>query len=427
MLKVQSEDSKKRVASQNESARSGMSRCHNGGPSMLFLTGIFLVLLTLIVERYLVSRWRRSVPVRIHVHGTRGKSTATHMLASLLREAGHVVLSKTTGDRPEYEFPDGGIRPVRRLGPPRIQEHISTLRLAARLKATAIVVEGMALQGETLFASEKMLRATHAVITNVRPDHAESMGEGRAGVAATLSLMLPPQRPVFTSAEDGADEVQSHVQEAGGVCYLVKSEAGVALPSQGGRTEDLLRQPERLARAIMKHLHPFPNGEEMKHCHLDLPEGQTPRPIPVKVGEVEFVWLDLFSVNDVDSARLLLDTLWDSLPQKSWCAALVATRQDRPLRTVAFMDWLKHEPLFSVLAPAGSHAWAAWSRAPKRSLWLSNPLCAPSALLDKLERARQKENQPVSPLLVVGFGNSHGYGERWRTMISQARNTVYAG
>jgi hypothetical protein len=385
-----------------------------------------LVLLPLIIERHLVARWRRSVPVRIHVHGTRGKSTATRILASALREAGHVVLSKTTGDRPEYEFPDGGIVPVRRLGPARIKEHINTLRLAARLNATAIVVEGMALQGETLFASEKMLMATHALITNVRPDHAESMGEGKTGVAATLSLMLPPRKPVFTSAEDGADEVQRHVQEAGGVCYLVKSEAGVALPSQGGRTEDLLRQPERLAHAIMKHLHPFPNGKEMKHSHRDL-EGQTPRPISVKVGKVEFVWLDLFSVNDVDSARLLLDTLWDSLPQKSWRAALVATRQDRPLRTVAFIDWLKHESRFRLLAPAGSHAWAAWRRAPKRSLWLSNPLCAPSALLDKLENAREKENPLVSPLLVVGFGNSHGYGERWRTLISQARNTVYVG
>jgi poly-gamma-glutamate synthase PgsB/CapB len=368
--------------------------------------------------------------LRIHVHGTRGKSTVTRILASLLREAGHVVLSKTTGDRPEYEFPDASTRPVRRVGPARIQEHVKILRLAARLKATAVVVEGMALQDETLAVSEKMLQATHAVITNVRPDHSETMGQGRANVARALSFMLPPGRPVFTAREDGVEEVCRHARNLNCDCHVVESEmVGSGTPRQENGNAPMLEQPLQLALAVAEHLHGqvpvIENQRSSARCGLC--HDTAPSPVSLlDIAGVRVIWLDLFSVNDVDSSRLLLDALWNNLPTPAWFVAILATRQDRPMRTAVFMDWLQHEPRFDLLAPTGSHAWAAWCRSPARSLFLPNPLCEPYALLHKLAQERQKGGrQAAHPMVLVGLGNSHGYGERWRAMISQARETSH--
>lgn len=394
---------------------------------MLFLACILLVLLPLILEKLLLSRWQRRVPLRIHVHGTRGKSTVTRILASLLREAGHVVLSKTTGDRPEYEFPDASIRPVWRMGPARIQEHVNILRLAARLKATAVVVEGMALQGETLAVSEKMLQATHAVITNVRPDHSETMGQGRANVARALSFILPPGRPVFTAREDGAEEVRRHARNSSCDCYVVETETTGSGMSPGESGDALLlRQPLQLALAVVDHLHVRPViGNECASARRGLCYDPALLPVSLDIAGIPMIWLDLFSVNDVDSSCLLLDALWENLPTSAWFVTILATRQDRPMRTAAFMDWLQHEPRFDLLAPAGSHAWAAWQRAPARSLFLPNPLCHPRALLHKLVQARTKAGRQTHPMVLVGLGNSHGYGERWRAMISGAKETSH--
>ena len=51
----------------------------------------------------------------------------------------------------------------------------------------------MALQPELQALSEfKLLRATHAVITNARPDHLDVMGPTATDVARALCGMIPP-------------------------------------------------------------------------------------------------------------------------------------------------------------------------------------------------------------------------------------------
>jgi len=59
-----------------------------------------------------IVAWRhrralRSIPVRIHVAGTRGKSTTTRLIAAALRASGRRVVAKTTGSEPRLILPDG--------------------------------------------------------------------------------------------------------------------------------------------------------------------------------------------------------------------------------------------------------------------------------------------------------------------------------
>ena len=124
------------------------------------------------------TRCRRAVPLRVHVAGSRGKTTVARLIGAALRADGRRVLVKTTGTDPVLILPDGSERDWPRWGPPSISEQTRFFREARRLKVEAVVLESMAIEPEYLWASENYLvRATHTVITNARPDHAEVVGK----------------------------------------------------------------------------------------------------------------------------------------------------------------------------------------------------------------------------------------------------------
>src|SRR5256885_78840 len=75
----------------------------------------------------------RAVPVRIHVGGTRGKSTTTRLIAAGLRAGGRKVLAKTTGSEPRLILPDGSETTWARRGPAAVREQARLFAKASRL------------------------------------------------------------------------------------------------------------------------------------------------------------------------------------------------------------------------------------------------------------------------------------------------------
>jgi poly-gamma-glutamate synthase PgsB/CapB len=145
-----------------------------------------------LLERFWRDRAWKAVPIRIHVNGTRGKSSVTRLLWAALREAGIPSLAKTTGAAACLLLPDGTERPLRRRGKPNIREQLRTLWRARRTGARAIVLECMALAPELQWTAEQsMTQATIGVITNARTDHTEVMGRTRDEIAACLANTIP--------------------------------------------------------------------------------------------------------------------------------------------------------------------------------------------------------------------------------------------
>ena len=166
---------------------------------MFFVSALVIILSFLVVEKVLHDRRLRRIPIRIHVNGTRGKTTVTRLIASRLRAAGVRTVAKTTGDRPVFIDPDGREEAIVRRAPSRIQEQVRLVKRAAALGAQAIVVECMALDPALQYASEsRMIRSTLGVITNVRSDHFEIMGEDLDGIAASLSRTIPERGVLVT-------------------------------------------------------------------------------------------------------------------------------------------------------------------------------------------------------------------------------------
>lgn len=155
-----------------------------------------------ITECFLHRRNLRSIPIRIHVNGTRGKSGVTRLIAAGLRAGGIRTCAKTTGTLPRMIFPDGREYPVFRPARTNVIEQIRIVRAAAKAQAQALVVECMALQPALQSLCElKLIKATHGVITNCRPDHMDVMGPTTVDVAKALAGTVPAGTKLFTAEQ----------------------------------------------------------------------------------------------------------------------------------------------------------------------------------------------------------------------------------
>ena len=80
---------------------------------------------------------------KLHVNGTRGKSSVTRLIAAGLRNGKHKVFAKTTGTEPKFIFPDGTEELISRRGPANIRENIKLIKTAVDNGADTIVFECM--------------------------------------------------------------------------------------------------------------------------------------------------------------------------------------------------------------------------------------------------------------------------------------------
>ncbi|QQR89779.1 MAG: poly-gamma-glutamate synthase PgsB [Myxococcales bacterium] len=169
--------------------------------SFYVLVVLFAVLVVwLAVERFVHRMLLKRIPIRVHVNGTRGKSSVTRLIAAALREGGIRSCAKTTGTLARMIMPDGKEYPLFRPMGANVIEQLRVVRLAAKLKAEALVVECMALQPILQSLSERvMVSATHGVLTNARADHLEVMGPTEEDVARALAGTVPKKAVLFCS------------------------------------------------------------------------------------------------------------------------------------------------------------------------------------------------------------------------------------
>jgi len=129
------------------------------------------VLIFLFIEFRIHVHNLKSIPIRIHVNGTRGKSSVTRLIAGALREHGIKTYAKTTGTLPRTIMADGREYPIYRPARANIIEQLRIVSLAAYNNADALVVECMALQPFLQSLTElKFIKATHGVLTSARAD-----------------------------------------------------------------------------------------------------------------------------------------------------------------------------------------------------------------------------------------------------------------
>ncbi|HTY36758.1 MAG TPA: poly-gamma-glutamate synthase PgsB, partial [Bacteroidota bacterium] len=170
----------------------------NGTAVTVAFLSLAAFLCFLAYERITLDRLRRSIPMVIAVTGSRGKSSVVRMLSSVLRQKGMRVLAKTTGSQAQLEFPDGEIKDIPRRGIVSILEQKKILHTAAQMEVDCLIAEIMSIRPENHVAeSQQILRPNIVVITNVRRDHLEAMGDTEGAIAEVLKLDVPGAVSVY--------------------------------------------------------------------------------------------------------------------------------------------------------------------------------------------------------------------------------------
>jgi gamma-polyglutamate synthase len=310
-----------------------------------------LALLTLagcLIWQGLVA-WRhrralRTIPVRIHVAGTRGKSTTTRLIAAALRAGGRKVVAKTTGSEPRLILPDGREEPWPRRGPASVREQIRFVARAAELGADTIVAECMAIRPELVFASERhLIQATTTVITNARADHLEDIGESPEASAQALAWSVCTNGRLIVSAEAASPALLARAKALGTAVTIVDT---AALTPIGA--DRALALAVCAAHGVAGDV----AGPAMDAAAPD-PASFLERTLDVDGRTIRFA--NAFSCNDVASLALL----WPIVKAGERPVVLLNARRDRPLRTQHFLAFLAAQVpiplLFVVGDPLAAH------------------------------------------------------------------------
>ncbi len=300
---------------------------------------MILLIITALMGEWLVHlRALNRIPIRIHVNGTRGKSSVTRLVCAGLREAGYSVLGKTTGSDPRILDLQGKDRKIHRLQKPSIGEQVRFLRYFGQFRPGAIVLECMAVQPQYQWVTEqRMVKSTHSVITNARLDHVEEMGYRLRDIAMSLSNTIPFKGSLFTAEQDKLDIFESVAAKRG---TKVK-----AVTDHGVTHEDMMgfnhiEHPENVALslAVCESLG-ITREKALQGMRKAQPDPGALRVWDLILDDRHFSLVNAFAANDPQSTKTIWNMIKDhpSLEYDHICAFL-NTRSDRISRTSQLLE-----------------------------------------------------------------------------------------
>lgn len=378
----------------------------------MFIIFIFSIIFLIsgIIEQINHYKRVKRIPIRIHVNGTRGKSTTTRLIAAGLREAGFKVLAKTTGTLPLLILEDGTEIPIKRRGQANISEQIKICAEAVKRKVNVLVLECMAINPELQWVSEhKMVKSTIGVITNVRQDHLEEIGAELKDMAHALKFTIPQNGILVTAERDylpifqkqanklntkviptNLDNISNNVMEK--FSYMnFKENISIAL-----QVNKILGVDEEVAlRGILK-ANPDPGALKIYKFS--------------KEDKIIF-FVNAFAANERSSTLLI----WENINKKTYLKNLpsigiINSREDRVLRDIQFAHLLAKEIILSKIILVGP-----LSKLVERTLLKLKVSTDKIVNLSKIKDP-EKILQIILPfidnkVLLIGFGNTKGMGQ----------------
>jgi poly-gamma-glutamate synthase PgsB/CapB len=297
------------------------------------------------VESFRHRRALSRIPIRVHVNGTRGKSSVTRLIAAALREAGIPTCAKTTGTLPRLILPDGSERPVFRPGRANVIEQLGVARTAVDHGARALVVECMALLPELQWLSEaRLVRATHGVITNARPDHLDVMGPDVGAVARALSGSTPVRGKIFTAETRRLDVLRRAAADRGTAVVAVGADdvAAVTAGDLAGFSHLEHAENVALALAVCADLG-VDRATALRGMHRAAPDPGALTEHDVRFFGRRIVFVNGFAANDPESTQRIWEDTARRHPEVDARIAVFNCRSDRPDRSLqlgrAFPAW----------------------------------------------------------------------------------------
>lgn len=318
--------------------------------------------LYLFLERIQLRHRLASIPLRICVTGTRGKSSVTRLVAASLRESGFKVLAKTTGAKAALVFPGGKEEEIRRGERLSILEQKKLLGRAEKLGIDALVSELMSIHPETGYSESIQIFRPHIlIITNVRLDHIAQMGSSKEEIARCFASLIPEKSTVFVLKEEFFPVFQKIAEERGSrVIQIPRKSFEQYFPLEKKSASFEFEENIRLALAAAEFLG-IDRDVAIKGMIKAEPDFGHLKIWKIKLDVPPRSWLfvNAFSANDPESTRLILSHLKErGIFKGKEMIGLLNFRKDRGDRTLQWRKALKDEafPEFSKFYIIGFHA-----------------------------------------------------------------------
>lgn len=365
--------------------------------------------------RWALEAWRherriRAIPHRIHVNGIRGKSTVTRIVAGLLREAGYVTVAKTTGTEAAVITRAGFDRKIHRNGPPTILEQLAVVEREASAGLDALVIECMAVNPVYQRVSEeRMIHSTIGILTNVREDHQDLMGETLPEIARSL-MSTCPRNGVLITAESNPEIVPIIAEEARRRGTLVVwADPETVTEADLARFEYVAFKENVAIGLALADLLWIDRETAMRGMVAAPPDPGVLRIQRLVMAGKHVTWANLFAVNDRESMIAAMERLEPWRTPGTTVVGILNNRADRARRAIQFADVAVHDLSFDRLATFGAFEETVTARLlangyPKDRIVNLGERRDPSPdeiVTELIERA------PTDHVMLVGFVNIH--------------------
>jgi len=350
-----------------------------------------------------------SIPMRIHINGTRGKSSVTRLVGAGLRAGGISNIVKVTGTFPRLILEDGTETYIHRKSSANIIEQLSIVEFAAKRKAKALVMECMALQPQYQTITEKhMVRSNISVMTNVRLDHTDIMGHTLQEIAETLGRTIPKKQHFFTAENIIPEQLKKITDRRKTEFHLVNGDM-VSIDEMKGFSYIEHRDNVALALAICNHA-----GVDRQTALLGMydaiPDAGALRAYKIDAFGKRLVFYNAFAANDPDSTMMIWKKIRDEVGLGGVKIVLLNTRQDRLDRAKQLAEMsakhLKNEADYLLLIGQStevvSHMAVSYGFAQKKIINLG--YTTPVKVFEKVLSLTDKEST------IVAIGNMGGMG-----------------
>ncbi len=279
------------------------------------------------------------LPIRIHVNGIRGKSTVTRLVAGVLREGGYETVAKTTGSAARIIYADGNEEPIKRRGAPTIVEQIEIVRQYVTPTTEALVIECMAVNPiYQKVSQEQIVKGNITVITNVREDHQDVMGETLEEIADSLANTIPHGGLLIVAEE--REHLRDRLQKiatARGSDFLYADPEWVTDEDLAGFQYLSFKENLAIGLAIAKILD-IPQDVAIKGMQRAIPDIGVVFVQQATIKDKEIVWAPLFAVNDRESTIMGVEALRPYHKADAARIGVLNNRYDRAVRAVQFAE-----------------------------------------------------------------------------------------
>jgi gamma-polyglutamate synthase len=309
---------------------------------MVILTLIFIALCCYGAWEFHGHQKRLSqIPIRIHVNGSRGKSSVVRLIAAGLRAGGISTIAKVTGTLPRIIDLDGNEVAIVRNQSPNIIEQTKLLSFISRFNPDAVIIECMAVLPEYQWICERQMVRSHiGVITNARLDHTNEMGKFREQIALSLANTCPDKGFLFTSEKTNLSVFKDVAKRWGTKVARVGGKGNVT--SEEMKKFSYIEHPANvgLSLAVCTHLN-VDREVALNGMYKVYPDTGALRMARCQEKDKEIVFVNALAANDPESsfyiAREVVTKNYSPLGTEIIMLNSRADRQDRSVQLIEMM------------------------------------------------------------------------------------------